>query len=1143
MLRKPTLLVSLFFVATTLLAGMPGERTIQLADKETVVQLWQEPGRYGPNTWHYSISGPDHATKRQTDYTLKLRYAEFDPLSDGEPFVPWPDLRGDGSQQLYIVQFITQPLATYLKTIEELGGQPGFYLPRHAFVVSMTATVAGQVAARPFVRWVGTYKPAYRLEPFLLQRIGLLPRSIYNIMVTEGQTSVKNRLADQIEALGATIRRRNAGKYLLEAQLTQAQLKRVSAFDEVLFIDRWSPPETDMDNIRALHGANHVEMLDGFSGEGVRGEVLDVGFNQVHVDFASRPLLLHTWVANNSHGASVSGIVFGDGNGDPMARGLLPSAQGILASTGSVFDGQARYDHTGELLQAPYFAVFQTSSVGSLATQSYTTLSAEMDAMLFDFDILHCQSQGNTGTNLSRPQAWAKNILSGGAVNHYDNQDREDDCWCETGSTGLASDGRVKPDLVSAYDAIYTVTTGSPTAYTPSFGGTSASTPIICGYAGLVFEMWSKGVFGNLYNPNATVFENRPHMTTAKALLINSAEQYTFTGPGDDLTRGHQGWGNPDVKNLFEQRDRLFVIDESHLLANTDHVSYQVTVVPGEAKFAATLVFADPPASPGASQHRVNDLTLRVHSPSGVSYWGNNGLLEGNWSTPNGDANHIDTVENVFVEDPEPGLWTIVVSADEINQDGHVETALLDADFALVASGVQVPGFTLSSRQTHAAACAPNALLFELDMAPVLGSQEPVTLSFSGLPLGASASFSQNPVIPTASIDLIISTTSQVPAGRYTLEISGQSTQMERRIFVDVTLAGEAPAPIALLSPPDESVRVSRKPVLTWAHDSNAMEYHFQLATDPLFEDTVAIETVSIPEWTAAELLAPLSVYYWRVRAVNTCATTNYSPTFRFSTIEVSEYQTEEFSAGFDLQNTALQFVPGNLAHYYKRCIGQIVGLPTDPSGGTQLVLGDNDFAEVNLSQPVSFFGIAYNRVYVGSNGYLTFGSGDSDAEENPEKHFSLPRISAIYDDLNPAEVGTVSYKELSDRLSVTFENVPEKNVTSNGPPGNPNTFQIELFHDGRIVINYLQTQAEDGLAGLSDGSGLSPDFQSSDLSQPADCLPCPADLNGDRVVDAADYAIALQSWRTPVLDLNDDGYCDVRDLLLFNDLTGACPK
>ncbi|NIM62618.1 MAG: hypothetical protein GTO30_13540, partial [Acidobacteria bacterium] len=60
----------------------------------------------------------------------------------------------------------------------------------------------------------------------------------------------------------------------------------------------------------------------------------------------------------------------------------------------------------------------------------------------------------------------------------------------------------------------------------------------------------------------------------------------------------------------------------------------------------------------------------------------NHGLDVGNWSTSGGGANTVDTVENVFVENPEAGTWTVEVTAFEVNADSHVETNALDADFA-----------------------------------------------------------------------------------------------------------------------------------------------------------------------------------------------------------------------------------------------------------------------------------------------------------------------------------------------------------------------------------------------------------------------------------------------------------------------------
>ena len=345
--------------------------------------------------------------------------------------------------------------------------------------------------------------------------------------------------------------------------------------------------------------------------------------------------------------------------------------------------------HSLELVDplGPYRAVFQTSSVGSTRTTEYTTISAEMDDILMAADLLATQSQSNAGNTQGRPEAWAKNIVSVGGVNHYDTLTTADDCWCYGASIGPASDGRVKPDFTHFYDDVFTATSTCDTCY-DNFGGSSAATPIVAGCFGLFFQMWADGLFGNPVNPKGDVFDNRAHMTTAKAMLINTARQYPFTGTSGDLTRMHQGWGLPDLATLYDLRNRMLVVDETNILQGGEVASYPAAVVDTKTPLRVTLTYADPPGVPYSNQHRINDLSLRVVSPSGTVYWGNEGLLMGNWSKPGGAADTVDTVECVFVAAPEPGVWMVEVQANEVNADSHLETPQLDADFALVISGI-----------------------------------------------------------------------------------------------------------------------------------------------------------------------------------------------------------------------------------------------------------------------------------------------------------------------------------------------------------------------------------------------------------------------------------------------------------------------
>ena len=670
------------------------EKTIAIPDSTILLTLWDEKLENGDLQPFYSISldgGKTIARTVQPSYELGLRYAHFDPLIS-TPDIP-PILSAGEDINLYIVQFVTQPIEEYKNAITSLGGHIRQYIAQFAYLVEMTEQIKLQVESLPYVRWVGPYHPAYRLEEFMLENLDnanqMYPSQHYNIQVHTVEQ--KQIVVNKITTIGGIVDKADAGKYLVEATLTPEELFNVVRWDEINFIDRWSPLEPDMNNAREIGGANYIATVAEYEGEGVRGEVFDTGFNLDHVDFQHDPLIIHgTEGGEDSHGSSTSGICFGDGTGNPQARGMLPKGQGIVAWYEFVgLTGPSRYEHTGELLQEPFYAVFQTASVGSDRTTQYTTISADTDVTLFDFDIVHCQSQSNAGDQMSRPQAWGKNIISGGAVYHYDTLTKADDMWNYGASIGPASDGRIKPDLISFYDAILTTTSGGTTAYTTSFGGTSGATPIIAGHVGLFFDMWADGIFGNEVVPGGNVFDNKAHMTTAKAMMINTADQYPFNGTTGDKIRMHQGWGMPNVQTMYDLREKFYIVDESDIIEPFEVSSHIVSVDMGTPYLKITMTYADLPGNPAVqTQHRINDLTLKATSPSNVIYWGNNGLKTGVWSTEGGEPDIKDTVECIFIENPESGGWTIEVSADELIEDSHVETPELDADYALVVSPV-----------------------------------------------------------------------------------------------------------------------------------------------------------------------------------------------------------------------------------------------------------------------------------------------------------------------------------------------------------------------------------------------------------------------------------------------------------------------
>lgn len=675
-------------------------RMFQVQGSDVIVGLWNEVTETGLEPFYaISLDGSEVQAVKQTSYRVKMRIAEFDP-QNGEPSYDGSPL--GYTNNVHIVQFETQPLQAYRDVLADMGVKVQQYIAYHNYVVEMDATTAAQVENLPFVRWVGDYHPEYRTEDYVRVNLyaGTLEDNLrYQIQLFEQDEQVKAEVANRIAALGGEVSMMDRGSSFFQVFLPAAVVPSVLQMDEVLFMDRLGDFEEDMDIVRQIGGADFLESTAGFSGQGVRGETADTGVYTGHQDFQvnGAPVCHGSsggGCGTGSHGTNVHGIVFGSGVGDPTARGLLPDAQADYYCRTSNWTGSSgspgtspggRYWHTRELTDPSdvYKCVFQTNSTGSPRTFFYTSVSAQMDQAVFDHDIIICQSQSNAGNQDSRPQAWGKNMVGVGGVRHQNTLSTADDSWGFGGSIGPANDGRIKPDLAHFYDNIRT-TSGS-SSYTSSFGGTSGATPCTVGYFGLFFQMWHNGLFGN---PTGTsVFDSKPHFSTAKAALINSANQWQFSGAGHDLTRVHQGWGRASVENLYNCRNKMLIIDETDVLSNLQSTSYNVDVQSGEPAFKATMVYADTHGAPSSGQHRNNDLDLRVTAPNGTVYWGNNGLLTGMWSTSGGSANDKDTVENVFVQNPQAGTWVVEVIASDINMDTHVETGAMDADYALVVCG------------------------------------------------------------------------------------------------------------------------------------------------------------------------------------------------------------------------------------------------------------------------------------------------------------------------------------------------------------------------------------------------------------------------------------------------------------------------
>ena len=147
-------------------------------------------------------------------------------------------------------------------------------------------------------------------------------------------------------------------------------------------------------------------------------------------------------------------------------------------------------------------------------------------------------------------------------------------------------------------------------------------------------------------------------------------------------------------------------------------------------------------------------------------------------------------------------------------------------------------------------------------------------------------------------------------------------------------------------------------------------------------------------------------------------------------------------------------------------------------TGGTVVNTDDSFTGPVSLGFTANYFGTSYSTAYLGTNGYITFGGGQSTYTPVGlgAGYSGRPIVAAFYADVDTTEGGTTTYGIGSfggrDTFGLTYNNVGF--FGANNSATNRNTFQILLVNRSDtgagnfdIVLNYDQILWE---AGTSNG-------------------------------------------------------------------------
>lgn len=491
-------------------------------------------------------------------------------------------------------------------------------------------------------------------------------------------------------------------------------------------------------NIDAADTVSTDEVWPGGSaGLGLNGSGMTVGEWDAGAVFAEHPDLYNrvnqvdgaTELSN--HSTHVAGTLIGSGGGNyPEARGMAYAAQldaydwnsdtaemalaasnGLLVSNhsygiaaGWLYMGGSPpdtwwwiggddledsnfgyYDSVSQLWDqisrdAPYYLIVKSagndrSDFGPEENEKYTVIDQEGN-FLFTSTQPRNPDCAPAGYDCLPTASVAKNILTVGAVEdliggYSPLGGPPTVSMTDFSSWGPTDDGRIKPDLVGNGVLLFSTYADSP-YWAPAIG-TSMAAPNITGSLLLLQEHYQ-----DIHDAPSVM-----RAATLKALAIHTADE-TGDADGPDY---EYGWGLLNTKTaaqvISEDGNGHQIIENS--LSNGGLDSFNFNVSGDNATLTATLVWADPPATPVAPSldpvdlMLVNDLDLHIYkAPATHKPWVLDPASPASAAT-RGD-NFRDNVEQVYVENASPGVYTLEVS--------HKGTLLnsLPQDYSLIIS-------------------------------------------------------------------------------------------------------------------------------------------------------------------------------------------------------------------------------------------------------------------------------------------------------------------------------------------------------------------------------------------------------------------------------------------------------------------------
>lgn len=214
--------------------------------------------------------------------------------------------------------------------------------------------------------------------------------------------------------------------------------------------------------------------------------------------------------------------------------------------------------------------------------------------------------------------------------------------------------------------------------------------------------------------------------------------------------------------------------------------------------------------------------------------------------------------------------------------------------------------FTVDNEVAFACNSGNESVTYNLNLDFVNDFSEEVSFSVEGLPDGTVINFSPESINEDGNVLVTISNLDGISAQNYPITFTATSASVTRNIVANLSITNTVNSSVGLVLPANGSDEVPVAAGLSWQENSDASSYLIEIATDVNFETVVTEASSEINAFTALNLVKG-TVYYWRVKPINTCSEGVFSEVFSFTT-EVCEVCQSEGNDELDTSTTFVGF-------------------------------------------------------------------------------------------------------------------------------------------------------------------------------------------------------------------------------------------